>query len=392
MPIVSPAKIGLYVHFPWCVKKCPYCDFNSHELRNEELLEDVYVQQLIRDFEIERSRASAPISTIFLGGGTPSLFSAAAIARLLASIDYEIDAEITMEINPGTLETASKFETYLEAGVNRISIGVQSFSDEKLRDIGRIHGSAEAKRAATSAKQAGFERINVDLMYGLPNQSFDDALKDLNTAVELDVEHISWYQLTIEPNTIFAKKPPKLPDHDELADMSEAGVALLTQAVFNRYEVSAFSKPDCVCRHNTNYWEFGDYIGIGAGAHGKLSFANCVTRSRKRRQPNSYMANLHSIDLQVESAELAFEFMLNVLRLQHGVDRSLFEERTGLPWEEISDRVDSLVSERLLDSDRLKLTPFGYEHLDDVVARFLPEVVLIGAAEASDKWTPTKIR
>ena len=362
---------GLYVHLPWCVRKCPYCDFNSHPLRTR-LPEDDYVRALLDDFERERERASWPVRSVYFGGGTPSLFSPRSFARLLDAFDLPDDAEVTMEANPGTVETAGAMAAYASAGINRVSLGVQSFDDGRLRDLGRIHDGGEAVRAAGAIRGAGFAEFNIDLMFGLPEQTVADALADLERAVALEPTHLSWYQLTIEPRTEFARRPPVLPHADAMADITEAGQVLLAERGFERYEVSAYARPGSQCRHNLNYWTFGDYLGIGAGAHGKLTTTEGeVLRTAKPRQPRLYLKDPSTVDTPVDPGELPVEFMMNALRLVKGVDPDVFARRTGLLPETIADTLAALREEGLMEAQRLALTEFGHRHLDTVVARFL---------------------
>ncbi len=324
--------LSLYIHFPWCARKCPYCDFNSHELRGD-IPEARYVETLLRDLEIElESESRRTLQSIFLGGGTPSLFSPEIMAELFKGIRDLLDistSEITLEANPGTFDQAH-FDGYHQAGVNRLSIGAQSFSVDALDRLGRIHSPGDIERAYTGARQAGFGRINFDLMHGLPGQTLNDALNDLKRTIELEPEHISWYQLTIEPNTRFYKYPPVLPNDPVLEDIFIAGNDLLKSAGFIQYEVSAYSRPSEESRHNLNYWRFGDYLGIGAGAHGKITRANQVIRTTRNRMPTEYLQNPEGKSRIVDSSELKLEFLLNTLRLTNGFDLSLFEETTGL--------------------------------------------------------------
>ena len=361
---------GLYVHLPWCVRKCPYCDFNSHPLK-ASLPESDYTRALLEDFAGERPRAAWPVRSVYFGGGTPSLFSPRAFGRLLDAFALPDDVEVTMEANPGTVETAGAVADYARAGVNRVSLGVQSFDDGHLRRLGRIHDGGEAWRAAGAVRAAGFAEFNIDLMFGLPGQTVAGALADLEGAVTLAPDHVSWYQLTIEPRTEFARRPPELPGTDALADIAEAGQAFLADHGYERYEVSAYARPGSRCRHNLNYWTFGDYLGIGAGAHGKLTGARGVVRTAKARQPRLYLKDPSPIDTPVDSDALPVEFMMNALRLVDGVTPSRFEERTGLPGTVIGDVVDDLREEGLMAPHRLALTELGYRHLDTVVARFL---------------------
>jgi len=334
--------LSLYVHIPWCVHKCPYCDFNSHA-QKQAIPEQAYVDALLSDLESEL-RAYQPladgrgIATIFIGGGTPSLFSAGSIARLLAGIHDRIqvdaDAEITMEANPGTVE-ADRFTAYRQAGITRISIGVQSLQEDKLISLGRIHGPEEAKRAARMAAEAGLTTFNLDLMHGLPQQRVEDALADLHVAIELGAPHLSWYQLTIEPNTKFFARPPTLPDDDLLWQIYQQGHRLLEQHGYRQYEVSAYAKEGHQCRHNLNYWRFGDYLGIGCGAHGKLTLADGrIVRTVKVKHPKGYLDPVRPYldsEHQVTPQELPFEYFMNRLRLFEPIPKAEFERFTGLP-------------------------------------------------------------
>ncbi|MBT5685670.1 MAG: radical SAM family heme chaperone HemW [Gammaproteobacteria bacterium] len=329
---VIDTPLSLYIHFPWCARKCPYCDFNSHELRGE-IPETRYVETLLRDLELEAEPESrTALRSIFMGGGTPSLFSPEAISNLFAGIRDHFDiseSEITLEANPGTFDQ-KHFDGYYKAGVNRLSIGAQSFSADSLARLGRIHGPGEIELAYDGARQAGFNRINIDLMHGLPGQTLEHALFDLKRAIELEPEHISWYQLTIEPNTRYYKYPPVLPKDPVLEEIFIAGNDLLKSAGFAQYEVSAYSLPSEESRHNLNYWQFGDYLGIGAGAHGKTRSANQVIRTTKNKMPTEYLQHPVGKSTIVDPNELKLEFLLNALRLTNGFDLSLFEETTGL--------------------------------------------------------------
>ncbi|MBI3574376.1 MAG: oxygen-independent coproporphyrinogen III oxidase-like protein [Gammaproteobacteria bacterium] len=334
----TPPPLSLYVHLPWCVRKCPYCDFNSHAARGE-VPEQAYVDALLRDLAWESPRIEGrTIETVFLGGGTPSLFAPDAIARLLAGIRERVahvpDTEITLEANPGTVDI-DRFKGYHDAGVNRLSIGIQSFDDDKLRVLGRIHGRAEALRAAEAARAAGFDNLNLDLMFGLPGQTLEQALTDIRIAIEQQPTHLSVYQLTIEPNTLFHAKPPVLPDDDATWDMQQALQALLATNGYRQYEVSAHAQPGRECRHNLNYWQFGDYLGIGAGAHDKLTDADRITRRWKLKRPEDYLLKAGTLaaiggEQRLTRADAIAEFMLNALRLIDGFPTALFIERTGL--------------------------------------------------------------
>ncbi len=369
--------LALYVHLPWCVRKCPYCDFNSHE-RQGDLPEKEYLRALMRD--LEGSLASVwgrRIQTLFIGGGTPSLFSAAAIDELLAGIRarlmVEPDAEVTLEANPGTAE-ASRFAGYRDAGVNRLSIGVQSFDDAMLEALGRIHTADEARRAIEMALTT-FGNVNIDLMYGLPGQTLAMARRDLAQGLRHGTPHVSAYQLTVEPNTVFHVRPPELPDHDVAADMQLMVEETLGAEGFERYETSAFARPGRRCRHNLNYWEFGDYLGVGAGAHGKLSFADRVVRHERVKQPRDYLVrDAGIVQRTLTPRELPFEFMLNALRLADGFSRELFQQRTGLPMLVIEDRLGVAEQRGLLSRapDRVQPTPRGRLFLNDLTALFLP--------------------
>lgn len=361
---------GLYVHFPWCVKKCPYCDFNSHPL-DGDLDENGYVEALISDFEA--NVGDARFETVFLGGGTPSLFSPAAVHALLDRVRPRLarDAEITLEANPGAVEHEA-FEAYRQAGVNRLSIGAQSFSGAMLDRLGRIHGPDEIERAVAEARTGGFDNINLDLMYGLPEQRMEDALADLKQALALEPDHLSWYQLTIEPKTAFARHPPPTPDEDVVAVMEDAGRTLLAEADYGRYEVSAYAKPGAECRHNLVYWTFGDYLGIGAGAAGKRRREGDTVRTHKPRQPRLYLkAPSAESEVPVADRELPGEFMMNALRLVEGVDREAFTERCGLPWSTVAPTWARATELGLTEPDRIRATPFGLRHLDRLIQFFL---------------------
>ncbi len=373
--------IGLYVHLPWCVRKCPYCDFNSHALR-QPLEERAYVQALMRDLEQQLDRLPAPpcVSSIFIGGGTPSLFSGEAVHNLLEGIRQRTnclpDCEITLEANPGTVEQA-RFGQYRQAGVTRLSLGLQSFDDGMLAALGRIHDGRQARAALDAAFKAGFEHVNGDLMFGLPQQNRQQALQDVQTLLQWPVDHISLYQLTIEPNTLFAHQPPPLPGHDALADMHEQLIRELQAAGFERYEVSAFARPGSQCRHNHNYWRFGDYLGLGAGAHGKWRDAEGRTvRTLRPRHPQAYLQAVGAgqpVELRpVEPESVPFEFMLNALRLIDGVEEPRFYQATGLPLDCCRQTLRKLRRLGLMRPDRLACTDNGFAFLDDVIAEFLP--------------------
>jgi len=369
--------LALYVHIPWCVRKCPYCDFNSHE-RAEALPEREYVERLIADLEsLLPSVWGRRLTSVFIGGGTPSLFSPAAIDDLLgavrARLPLEPGAEITLEANPGTVE-AARFRGFREAGVNRISLGVQSFDDRMLGALGRIHGAAEARNAVDAAL-ASFDNVNIDLMYGLPAQTVDMAGADIGAALACGVPHISAYQLTIEPNTAFYRRPPPLPEHDDCADMQLAVEEALAGAGYEHYETSAFARPGRRCRHNLNYWEFGDYVGIGAGAHGKVSFPDRVTRHERIKQPRDYLAGTATLarEFTVPPEELPFEFMLNALRLIDGFAISLFGERTGLPFISVVKQLEEAERRGLVQRDwqHVRPTERGRLFLNELLALFV---------------------
>lgn len=396
--MIALPPLSLYIHVPWCVRKCPYCDFNSHTA-STELPEQEYVQALLADLhqDLELGLVQGrSIRSVFIGGGTPSLFSPAAYATLFEGLRRELafddDVEITLEANPGTVEQ-EKFRAYRALGINRLSIGVQSFTPDKLRALGRIHGRDEALRAAAAARAAGFDNFNLDLMHGLPGQSLEEALADIRQAIALAPAHLSWYQLTIEPNTVFYRDPPVLPEDETLWAIQEAGQAVLAEAGYHQYEVSAYAQPGRECRHNRNYWEFGDYLALGAGAHGKVTrLAGSGTlagvassrserglwRYAKTRLPRDYLAAHTSGRFSastgfIERDTLVFEFMLNALRLREGVPSALFSERTGLALGAIAPELAALREEGLLvpDVHRLACTATGFNYLNTVLQRFL---------------------
>ena len=381
----STPPLALYIHIPWCVRKCPYCDFNSHEAKSG-LPEREYVAALLRDLEQELPAAwGRTVDTVFIGGGTPSLFSPEAIDALLAGVRARVslkpDAEITLEANPGTLEQG-RFAEFRAAGINRLSIGVQSFRDDALQRIGRIHDRRAALRAAEAAHDAGLDNFNLDLMFGLPNQSLAEALEDLHTAVALEPAHLSWYQLTLEPNTWFARHPPVLPDDDALWDMQEQGQVQLAQAGYTQYEVSAYARAGRQCRHNLHYWRFHDYLGIGAGAHGKLTDtqAQCIRRRWKQKHPQRYLEQVGSDAVlggqsELSPADARFDFALNVFRLHEGTDRAAFTTTTGLPPEYLQAPLERALELGLLEEsrDRILTTERGRRFLNDLLALFLPE-------------------
>lgn len=374
--------LSLYIHFPWCERKCPYCDFNSHQVKDGGFDEKRYIQALIADLQTELPNVwGRRVHTIFIGGGTPSLLSHAGLDELLshvrALIPLEPHAEITLEANPGSVE-AAKFKEFAQLGVNRVSLGIQSFNDRHLKSLGRIHNASEAQ-AAIEIAQDYFASVNLDVMYALPEQTADEAKADLLRALSFQTKHLSLYHLTMEPNTYFASHPPPLPNEDESDVMFEFALSTLQERGYQRYEVSAYCQDNQVCRHNLNYWEFGDYIGIGAGAHGKISMPNRITRQIRERHPETYMDKIfkeNSACLEnrsIEIDDLAFEFMLNGLRLINGVPTHQFTERTGLPLHRISKAIDEAIRKGLLDEDpmRLKATALGMRYLNDLQELFL---------------------
>ena len=381
----SAIPLALYLHFPWCVKKCPYCDFNSHALRGE-VPEGDYVAALLKDLDFELSLIPdpRPLTSVFLGGGTPSLFSAGAIGRVLDEaakrLAFAPGIEITLEANPGTADAAN-FRGYRAAGVNRLSIGVQSFDAGQLKALGRIHGPEEARRAHALARTAGFDNINLDLMYALPNQTLEQARGDLRAAFELAPEHLSYYQLTLEPNTEFHARPPPLPDGDAAWSMQEQGQALLAAEGYAQYEVSAYARAGRRCRHNLNYWEFGDYLGIGAGAHGKTTALHpfSITRRSRHRHPRTYLDAAGTEGAVQEhqaipTADLPFEFAMNALRLNEGFRLPEFERRTGLPGSQLDRPLEAAAGKGLLEreADTVRPSERGRALLNQLTALFLP--------------------
>jgi putative oxygen-independent coproporphyrinogen III oxidase len=373
--------LSLYIHIPWCIEKCPYCDFNSHKLRGE-IPEKEYLQALLDDlskdlFYVQGRR----LETIFIGGGTPSLLSASGIGWLLQEIQKKVpfkdNIEITLEANPGAIEN-QKISDFKQAGINRFSFGVQSFQQQKLTTLGRIHGPDEAKNAAKQALVVGIKTFNLDLMHGLPDQSLSDALEDLQTAIDLKPTHLSWYQLTIEPNTQYFSHPPILPDDDLLWDIQEAGQKLLAENGYRQYEISAYSQADFACQHNLNYWRFGDYIGIGCGAHGKFTLAleNKIIRTTKIKHPKGYMDSSRPFldDTQtVAKEELAFEYMLNRLRLFEPIPFSEFNAYTGLPLESIREAINQAIAKKMLieGADSWQITALGQRYLNELLTLFM---------------------
>ncbi len=372
--------LSLYVHIPWCVRKCPYCDFNSHQA-GDNIPEQAYVRKLVNDLRADQHWVQGrKLHSIFFGGGTPSLFSGTAIGEILNAaeqiIGFEQDIEITLEANPGTFEQ-QKFADFLSAGVNRLSIGIQSFNNNHLERLGRIHDGDQALKAIATAKSVGFDNFNIDLMHGLPQQSLQQAKTDIELAFNHGAQHISWYQLTIEPNTEFYSRPPALPNDDRLADIQLAGMELLEENGFHQYEVSAFARNGQTSRHNINYWQFGDYLGIGAGAHGKITLPqqDMVIRTSKTRQPDKYLARQDSLIAQhnaIEPDQMAVEFMMNGLRLKQGLPAHLFTQRTGLEQCNIAAKVEKLQSQKLMVSGEHTYctTDLGYRFLNKVLESF----------------------
>jgi oxygen-independent coproporphyrinogen-3 oxidase len=378
----SLPPLSLYLHLPWCVRKCPYCDFNSYETRGS-LPDRDYVEALLRDLRAEAPLARGRVvDTVFLGGGTPSLFSGEAIRSLLAGLRAELafaaEVEITLEANPGAVD-AARFDAFRAAGVNRLSIGVQSFREAKLHALGRIHDANDACAAVTTARAAGFDNLNLDLMYGLPGDDVDGSLADLEEALRLAPEHLSWYQLTLEPNTAFERRPPPLPTDDTIAEIEARGRSLLADEGFGRYEISAYARPGYRCRHNLNYWRFGDYLGLGAGAHGKVTLADDreIERRVKTRNPRTYVLSAGSSAAVTRERigvpeQAALEFLLNALRLPEGVDVETFEARAGQPAAAIAAPRAAAVEQGWLVDDLavLRATPAGLERLNRLLELF----------------------
>ncbi|MBV1876456.1 MAG: radical SAM family heme chaperone HemW [Pseudomonadales bacterium] len=377
--------LSLYIHFPWCVKKCPYCDFNSHETSGA-VPEAAYLDALETDLIDDIKRLSAlnkqstkiekpEIQTIFMGGGTPSLFSANAIQdllnRLKQHLTFAINIEITIEANPGTL-SFEKLAGYYQAGINRLSLGGQSFNNQHLNLLGRIHSSSDITTAFENASRAGFKNINLDLMHGLSQQTISNAINDLQQAIELQPTHISWYQLTIEPNTRFYNEPPRLPTDDTLWEIYQTGLNLLAQHGFHRYEVSAFSQSGQQAKHNVNYWLFGDYIGIGAGAHGKLSSAEAIIRTAKTRSPKDYLKQQKCKSSIIDEKSLSLEFLMNALRLNEGFTKRIYEQRTGLNASRLENFLTAGMTKGLLQQKHDKIIPtaLGIQYLNDLLMLF----------------------
>ena len=371
--------LSLYVHVPWCVRKCPYCDFNSHA-RGGDLPEDAYLRALLEDLDQDLDKVQGrSIDTLFFGGGTPSLMSPRFYQRLLTALQsrlrFSTAIEITLEANPGTVEQA-RFEGFREAGINRLSLGIQSFQDAHLQRLGRIHDGASARHAINAARQAGFDNFNLDLMHGLPGQTPQDAADDLRQALAFEPPHLSWYQLTIEPNTEFYSRPPPLPEEPTLAAVQSEGAAVLTAAGLAPYEVSAWARPGREARHNLNYWRFGDYLALGAGAHGKVTdpAGDRILRYWKTRQPEAYLQRPGSRTAgqqAIAPEERPLEFLMNVLRLRAGSEEALFSRRTGLSLDSIATALSRVRAQELLHPARLQTTPLGGRYLDSVLEAFL---------------------
>lgn len=381
----SLPPLSLYIHIPWCVRKCPYCDFNSHK-SPEQLPEDDYVDALIRDLEQEVPLVwGRTVQSIFIGGGTPSLFSAQAYDRLFSAIrallPLSAHAEITLEANPGTVEQ-QRFADYLDLGINRLSVGIQSFDDQSLQALGRIHDKNQAITAVETAHKVGFKNFNIDLMFGLPHQTAKTAQFDIDTAIALEPSHISYYQLTIEPNTLYFQQPPVLPDDDPIIDWQIDSQTRLAKAGYQHYEVSAYAKEQQQCQHNLNYWQFGDYLGIGAGAHGKITDAaqQSITRKSKQKQPQAFIDTAGQSEVvltkdSIDKNDIGFEFMLNALRLTDGFPTSLFYQHAGIPISHINKALDQAQQQGLLERDihTIKPTSKGQRYLNSLIELFLPQ-------------------
>ncbi|WP_133126710.1 radical SAM family heme chaperone HemW [Legionella nagasakiensis] len=373
---------SLYIHIPWCIRKCPYCDFNSHK-SPKNLPEHQYISALIDDLKHDLTHfPSRTINSIFIGGGTPSLLSAKAYEKLFDEVQkllvFASNIEITLEANPGTIDER-RFHDYRKLGINRLSLGIQSFNAGHLQQLGRIHNDKQAHTAIERARQAGFDNLNIDLMHGLPNQTLKEGINDLQTALSYQPEHLSWYQLTIEPNTVFYNAPPKLPTEEITYTLEEEGLKLLKSNGYERYEISAFSQPGKSCQHNLNYWLYGDYFGIGAGAHGKISLDDgTIYRTRKLRQPNDFLSNKKPFCAALEKVtpdDRMFEFMLNTTRLQQSISLSLFKERTGLSLDALYSKLMEAHSQGFiqLHETHWQVTPFGRRYTNDLQALFLPD-------------------
>ena len=381
--MINTPPLGLYIHIPWCVKKCPYCDFNSHEHHSKQLPEKEYLNALINDLDSELKLVDEQreIHSVFIGGGTPSLLSGDFYIQLFAALNqrlnFSVNAEITIEANPGAVDEAN-FKGFIDAGINRISLGAQSFSDAALNRLGRIHDNRSIYHAFETARKCGFDNINVDLMHGLPEQSLAEGLDDLKAAFELSPEHISWYQLTIEPNTPFHSKPPKLPQDDVLWKIQDKGIELLAQAGYQQYEISAFSKPEFQCQHNLNYWQFGDYIGIGCGAHGKITDAknNSIFRTVKVKHPKGYLdKEREHLDhlITVKDSELPFEYMMNRLRLYSSFTLDDYQQATGLEVESVLPTLELAKKKQFMEqrNGSWQVSQHGHRYLNDLLEMFL---------------------
>lgn len=377
--------LGLYVHLPWCIRKCPYCDFNSHEPRGA-IPEATYIESLIKDLENDLPLIwGRRVSSIFIGGGTPSLFSSESLNNLLSSIrarlPFSPDIEVTLEANPGAVEE-NKFREFRSLGINRISIGAQSFDDLSLQYLGRIHGSQEAISALETAHKAGFENVNIDLMFGLPQQSVSSAIKDVKTAIDLNPAHISYYQLTLEPNTLFHKNPPSLPGEEDIEEIQNSAQLILADNGYKQYEISAYARDGMRCRHNMNYWQFGDYLGIGAGAHAKISNASeqAINRYWKVKHPQEYMQKTNTNEhvggsKRLSRSDAGLEFMMNALRLTDGFESRLFTENTGLPLLTVEKQLKEAVLKGLIERDLKTISPTvqGKLFLNDLLAMFMSD-------------------
>ncbi|MDF1796125.1 MAG: radical SAM family heme chaperone HemW [Coxiellaceae bacterium] len=377
---MKDSPLSLYIHMPWCVQKCPYCDFNSHAVRGT-IPEKEYINQLIKDYNLQHNKIKGrPIQSIFIGGGTPSLISAEGYGYLFNQLrllnPWLPNIEITLEANPGTVE-AQRFDGYLQAGINRLSIGIQSFDNQQLKTLGRIHDSKQAIEAYYIARKAGFDNINCDIMYALPQQSVESAIADLQQAIKLKPDHISWYQLTLEPNTLFYAQPPAVPDEDHIIAIEQAGRALLAQHGYQQYEVSAYAKNNLRCQHNINYWQFGDYLGIGAGAHSKLTLLDdTIQRHSNVKHPKSYLAAENDFTQSqntLSDSDKIFEFMLNTLRLYSPIPLELYKRRTGLAAERIQPTLEQLSADGFLtvDKQQFETTAKGKQYLNSIISEFL---------------------
>ncbi len=381
--LMRQQPVSIYIHLPWCLHKCAYCDFNSHATAPNQFPEHLYTKQLIADLTQAATLIDGrEVRSIFIGGGTPSLFSPESIAKILSTCanvtQLKDRCEITLETNPGTFEY-QKFAEFRSAGINRISIGAQSFNDKHLTALGRIHNADEAIHALQTAHKIGFQNINVDLMFGLPSQSIEEAFTDIQTACNQEVSHISYYQLTLEPNTIFHRFPPQLPNEDTNWEIQSNGLKILERAEYQRYEVSAYAQEHAQCVHNTNYWQYGDYLGIGAGAHSKITTHDGILRNQRTRQPDSYMQAVsnqsHVLQQHLATSDqLIFEFMLNNLRLVDGFTSDTFSTTTGLPWSHVEQQVNTQIEQGLIEQahHRYRASAHGYQYLDELTQRFLP--------------------